>query len=354
MPDIATGAPYVAALQIADGNGSPVTSGVAGTLSLYGPASATALYSVALTDPGSHLGEGEWGVTIPGSYLTAAGRYRWVIPTLTFGATTLYDADGVFTVGEVPPEHKTLREIIVACAVALGGRAGRTDALGTVGTLKDLFWQQPGLSTNEFLGSELLILEPGAVADANPVRVTAFSGTLGQFTFSPQVAGAVAAGIDYLLLNRRGAGVSYQKLREAIDAAIAALALRADITDQTTLTTEWDVRDYTLPASWLGVRRVQVRESNASAAPTWAEIAPHYWAWWADRRILHLDHLFAPGYTLRLEGEVAVPEPRRLNDLVQIDYTAIRDYVVGSFALQPAQRAGLLIGRADAGRWKGL
>lgn len=357
-PDHPLNTPYVALLAIEDGNGSPVTSGVTGSMSLYvfGPNATTTAVSGPTTM--THFGGGQWGVTFAASVLGTAGYYRYTTGEITFGSTTLAAQSGGFTVGVVPPEYTTLRQLLVRVAQSLScGEQSTTDASGSTTTLKDARWYATGYASNEFVGDEILFLEPGAVTDPNPVRVTGFdptTGTTGTLTFTPAVMSTVS-GQDYLLIRAGSKRLRYQQLRGAIDAAIAALATRQPVSDQITVATVSQQYEYTLPTSWLDLTKVEVQQyasTGGSTAYQWETVPPLYWRLAPDRRTFSLDYGFPSGYPLRLTGVVAVPEARDLTSLVKVPWPLIRDWVVGYFSLSEAQRAGLLLQQAQRARYQ--
>lgn len=349
VADVQLGVPYVAAVNLVDVNGSPLAGavGAGGTLNVYGPASAT---TVVYTDTAADLGGGDYGVTVPAANLTA-GFHRFTIPTITVGTYTFVNAGGWFRVGDIPPEYRTLRAILTQVLVGTGMAVASTStALGSTTTLKDTRWYDTGLSSNEFLSDELLILEPGLATDASPVRVSTFdpsTGATGTFTFRPAVGSAVASGSDYLLVRANQWGDRYAQVRALVDDTIADLCRRATATDTVTLTTASQTVDYTLPAGFLTVDRVEFDPEVTAQYQQWQEVAPVYWEHYPDRRLLHFGMpLFDEGLALRITGQVAPPVPRSLGDLVHAPATAIIDAVSAMLALPPHQRAGIRMGRA--------
>lgn len=327
------------------------------TLYFYGADATTTLVSGPTSM--SHLGAGLWGVVFAGSDVNAAGYYRAVTGDITFSTTTLKAQSVGFTIGIVPPEFTTLRQLLVRVAQALGiGEVSTTTASGSTTTLKDTRWFSAGYASNEFVGDEVFFLEPGAVTDTNPVRVTAFdptTGSTGTLTFTPTVTSTVS-GQDYLLLRSGSKKIHYQQLRGAIDAAVAALATRQTVSDQITLATVNQQYEYDLPTAWLSLTKVEVQQysgtTGGSTAYQWEEVPPLYWRLSADRRTFSLDYGFPSGYPLRLTGVVAVPEARTLTSLVKVPWPLVRDWVVGYLSLTEGQRAGLLIQQAQRARYQ--
>jgi len=348
VPDVRLGWAYTAVFNLTDENGSPFSSAPIpdALIWVYGPDSATALVSGPSTV--YYFGNGDYGVAVPGTALLTAGTYYYHIRSITIDGVTFTNLEASFTVGVVPPEYRTLRAIVVATAEALGiGVFGTSTGVGSTTTLIDTRWLDAGLAVNEFVGDELLILEPGAVADSNPVRVTASDPALGRLTFAPAVT-AVASGTDYLLIRTGQGGLRYAQILEAIVAAVADLATRERLTDRVTLTTTAFAREYALPGAMLEVSGVEFAYQPTSLGRTWHAVMPSLWQVNPDRRTIEFH--FQPGamYDVRLTGRVGVPEPRRLARLVKVPWTTVRDLAVGALSLKGEQRAGLAYRRGTA------
>jgi hypothetical protein len=347
VAEVALGGPHTPTLAVEDANGSPVLSGVTGSMSVYGPASAAT--PVAGPTALVHFGGGDWGITVPGSAHAAAGQYRYTVPSLVSGAQTLVDQGGDYTVGVIPPEYRTYRGIVVAVCEGLDcGVRGQATSNGTTTTLIDARWLDAGYAANEFVDDEILILEP-VVGDANPARVSAYAPGTGTLTLKPAIsAGGTVAGTDYLLIRPGRRGLRYARIKEAIDAAIADMARRQAVTDEVTLETTSNNRRHTYPTNWLDVTRVQINRNVASTYEWWEELPPADYQLWRDRRILYLEHYFGGGYALRLEGRVGLPDRHALGSLVRVPWTAVRDMALAHLMMTPAQRAGVLYQQARA------
>ena len=345
MADYALGAPATVALRLTDSNGTPVTSGVTGTFTLYGPASATATSGPTAL---AHLGDGAWGVTFPATAMTATGVYRAVTGSVTYGSSTLGAQTVVFTVGVPSPVHKTLRECLVALYDELhDGLPGTTSSLGTTTTAVDSRRVNTNLTADEYVDSELLLLAPGSVTDANPLVVTSFTPASGTFTFAPAVT-AVASGTPYLLCNLRGQGYPVRDVRAKILAAWREIMPRQQVIDTVSVATD-GTYELAIPANWRDVDMVGLR--NASTQP-WGALAPAYWEWDAPRRLLRFAHQHAAGLAVRLEGTIDYAEPAFLNSVVQVPFGWLRDRVLGELlagsrdrGLQ--QRAAVHLRRAE-------
>lgn len=344
MAAVGLGYPHTVSLPVADSAGVPVTSGVAGTIALYGPASATPIALGANTL--AHLGEGLWGVTIPAAALTVAGCYRWVAASVTYGATGLLDVGGLFTVGRVDPRHRSLLAVLLAVYEGLGDLI-RGSGTGGAGTLTDARRAGAGLDANEWLGSELLILGTNPPA-TNPLRVDGFNPATGQFTVAP--ATTLAGTLDYLLVNHEGGGYPYARVLDAVLGAVARVPLVEQVADAVSLTGLASGREYPLPAAWRAVTGVQANVSGV--AGDWEEIAPGYWTWDAGRRVLRdAAGVFPPGKALRLAGTIDVPPPRLHGDLVRLPWDWVRDAATGELLAGSAgagdqRRAAVLLDRA--------
>jgi hypothetical protein len=350
--DVPIGSPTDALIRFTDANGSPYTGApsAGGSASAYGPASATAVVAGPTTV--SDYGDGWYGIPLTAAQTATAGLYRMTIPTITFSGRIFTNQTVLFTVGDVPPEQISLRGIITKVVQALGcGLARTTTSAGTTATLVDSYWIDSGYATNDLIGDEVLILEPVA-GDANPLTVTAFNPTTGTLTFRPALAGNLATAIDYLLIRASKAGVTYDQIRAAIDAAIADLASRQRATDEVTLTTSATTNRYSLPASWLAVERVEINRVQGSTWEYWETFPPGDYDWIADRRLLIFKQWPGYSYPLRVTGRVAIGPPPRLSGLVRLPWPAVVNTVAGLLGLSPAQQAAYRVqsGRAMAGR----
>lgn len=347
--DVRLGHPSRYGFPFRDANGSLVTSGVTGAVSLYGPGSTSAIEGP--TDPPTHLGGGVWGLALAASDLATAGLYRLSAPALTNGTVTYGQQDLYFVVGPSSPNYRTLRECLEDLGVELDwALPGTTTGNGSTTTLVDSGRANSNLSSDEWVDSELLILEPGAATDRNPVTVTAFAPTTGTFTFTPAIT-STTTGQDYLILNARGSGRSYGRLRRAILAAWREAAPVHHVVDTVNWTTDGT---YALaaPAQWRGIDAIHWR---ASTAGPWSEIAGHYAAFDAARGVLDFALPVPAGRTLRVAGRVAAHEPQNLTDVVQVPYSWLRDRVLGELLAQSErredqQRAAVHLERAERRR----
>lgn len=333
-----------------DANGSPYTGApsAGGSMSLYGPASATV--SVAGPTTVSDYGGGDYGIAATGAQLATAGMYRAVIPTITFSGRVFTNVTWAFTVGDIPPEYRTLRGIIRAVCEALDCGIVGTATGGSATTLVDTRWLDAGYSSNEFVDTEMLILEPGN-GDTNPVRVSAYAPGTGTFTLAKAIT-AVTAGIDYLLILPGQRGLRYAKIKELIDEAIADLSLRQTVTDEVTLTTTQGYDRVTVPSTFLDVDRVQINRITGGTDEFWETVPPSFYEYWPDRNLLLLKRWFGYAYPLKVAGPVAVTPPTRLGQVVRVPWRAIVNQVVGQGMLAPAQQAGLRIQQARAAAYR--
>lgn len=350
MADVRLGSPHTVGFLLKDTNGSPVTSGVTGTIALYGPASTTATSGpTAMT----HFGGGVWGVTFLASAMTASGLYKAFADSISYAAGTIILDDQVvlFTVGVIPPNHRTLRECVVDLAIELdAGVEGTATGNGSTTTLVDSGRANSNLAATEWVDSELLVLKPGAVTDRNPVTVTGFTPASGTFTFTPAIT-STTTGEDYLLLNLRGKGISYGKLKRTIVAAWREVGPVQWVADEVNFLTDGTYR-LAIPAQWRDIESIQYR--TGTTAPWW-DIAEFYRPFDPMLRRVNFTQNIASGTQLRVVGAIDCAEPDALTSVVQVDYGWLRDRVLGQLLAQSKnredqQRAAVHL--ADAARMK--
>lgn len=346
MADVSIGAPYAPGFVIKDSNNRPITSGITGSMTLYGPSSTTAVSGPTAL---SHLGAGFWGVVQAGSVHADSGLFKAVTGAIT-GTATLGPQTMLYTVGVTPPNHRTLGECVADFAIELGDAVEGTATGGSTTTLVDSTRANANLDSSEWLDSELLILEPGAVTDRNPQPVTAFTPASGTFTF-PTAVTAITAGVDYLLLNARGRGVTFAKLKRLIVAAWREVSPVQYVADEVNFVTDSTYR-LAVPAQWRGIEDVQWR---GSASDPWSDIAEAYRPFDPHRRYLNFTQSLASGMQLRVVGTIACAEPDALTSVVQVDYGWLRARVLGQLYAQSESRtdqqlAAVLL--ADAARAK--
>jgi hypothetical protein len=321
MVSVGLGQPYRAAFLVTDSNGAPVTAGVTGSMSLYGPASATAIGGpTALT----HLADGLWGVTWAGSLTGTPGEYRYLVPALAFGATTLANQAGDFSAGVLPPGQRTLRDLLIALNLPLNdGWWGTASADGTTGaasgTLIDSRLINASGVADDWAGSEVLPFQSAAPTSTRtrPYRVTGFAPTTGTLTVAPGPAALVASGTDYLLCNENGAGFGVQRRLQALQAALRMGGAARRVSDQVSVVAAGDTDEYALPAALLTVSGVAARAAGGQA-DRWTPLAPDRWRRMlrADRRLLTLAG-YAAGTLVRVEGYAYPSLPYFLDQFVE-------------------------------------
>lgn len=316
IPDAALGQPYTPTLLLTDEHGSPITAGVGATLALAGPTGAT-LASAPLV----HVGGGHWGARFAGGLLALPGTYRYTATGLGAEGTTLGPQSGTFTVGVVPPGIVTLRELLVDLAYALGdGEASVSTAAGSRTTLVDDRWAY-GREGN-WVGSELLLLEPINPADRNPVRVIGFDPATGRFEFRPALSASVGPGVDYLIGNVLGAGVPHARRLAAIRWALARAGAEREVEAEVASAAMPTTAAYAIPADWSGLHSVSY---IWGADDLWLPVARAYWEVDRERRLLRLPWWHGTGYRVRLRGLAPVPTPRALTALLPVDSAWLRD-----------------------------
>lgn len=317
--DTQPGRPYSPKFRIVDANGSPVLSGVTGTITVYPPTSATVgvLVAAALT----HLGDGYWGPAASVLY-TALGTYKWVTSALTGlpSSGTWGAQSGTFTVGQT--DEWPLRRLYTAVRRGLrDGWTGTTDVIGTTTTLKASAFAYG--AANDWVSSEITILEPGAVTDPNPLRVTAFTVAAGVFTFTPAVAGNVAVGTDFIIGNKDGEGFSHDEVWDAIMTAIDRRRALRRVSDQVLLTSAYLQYEYGVPPGWAKVDRVEYQPLGPSTTQ-WLPIGQPYAPFDPQRGILTLTTM-PMNNALRITGWALPQPPSLMTDLVPGDGAQIRD-----------------------------
>lgn len=346
MADFRQGSVATVALpQIVDSNGSPVTTGVTGTFSLYGPASTAAISAGSTL---AHLGNGYWGFTFPPASLVLNGAYKANAATVAYGSVTLVNQAVLFTVGLPSPAFKTLRECVVSFYDELhDGLYGTATGNGSTSTLVDSARANSNLTADEYVDSELLFLAPGAVTDANPATVTSWTPGTGTFTFAPVVT-STTSGQAYLLCNLRGQGYPFRDVRNKILAAWRDVQPTQVVVDEVSATTDGTF-EMTVPVQWRDITAVALRDNSSNQ---WEDIAPAYFAFDQQRRIVRFTYQPRSGLTVRLEGRVDYNEPSFLNSVVNVPYAWLRDRVLGELlAGSPSkgnqQRAAVHLQRAQ-------
>lgn len=349
--DVTPGQPITPGLSFFDSNGSPITSGITGTMTLYAPGSAT---SVSGPTALAHQGNGRWGVTFAGSLTTARGTYRWTSSAIT-GTATLAAQSGTFIVGV--GDQWTLRELYTSVRRGLrDGWTGTTSGSGstTTAVASKFAWG----SNNRWLASEVYFFEPASVADENPVRVTAFTASTGTFTFTPAITSTVS-GLDFILGNKEGQGWAHEEVMDAIQTAVRRAGLMRPVTDRVSLSGVSNQYLYNLPNDWVRLDGIDYLQSGTTGR--WMPIAlPRI-----VRSHLGTDGVFGlddslawlAGYALRLRGWAAPQVPEAMGGYVHGDGATIRDDAIYELLLMSdkgadRQRAAALqpsVMRARAG-----
>lgn len=294
MIDVTVGQPYTGALLIQDSNGAAVTSGVTGSMSLYGPSFATAIGGPTAL---SHFGEGNWGVTWAGSLLTTSGLYRYSVPTITFGAVTLTNQGGTFQVGYLTPGTLTLRDMLIALCLPLDdGFWGTTTSAGalngsTDGTLIDSRLINANGVVDDYLGSEVLPFQSATPTSvlSKPYRVKAFAPSTGTVTLLPVQPALIASGTDYLFCNINGMGFGIQRRLLALRAALRKGGIQGRASDQVTVTAADSTDEYAIAQQLASITAVSAQLAGEQA-DRWTAVGPGRWPSMvrADRRLLTL------------------------------------------------------------------
>lgn len=360
MYDATPGSPVTTTIRFLDANGSPITTGIVGTMTLYAPA---ATVSSGGPTAMAHQGDGAWGVTWAGSLTVATGDYRWVSSAIT-GTATLAPQAGSAIIGT--GDAWSLRELYTAVRLALDdGMTGTSTSGGSTTTLNDT--RMAYGSVNRWVASELFLFEPGGVADVNPVRVVTFTPSTGDFLFTPAVT-SVASGVDYILGNLDGQGWRHERVMEAIVTACRRFRTLRRVTDAVSLTATATQFEYAPPASWAAVDRVEYLP-DATYPDRWAALAPRYARWQPVTRTVRLTmpalrtgraawaSFPATSAALRITGRAPAPVPQGMGSLVHAPGAMVRDDALYELLLQRPepehrQRAAMLapgVLRARAG-----
>ena len=285
MSDFRNGNPATVAIRITDTNGSAVTTGVTAAWTLYGPSSATAISTGSTL---SHLGDGYWGATFPGSSTTASGTYRAYAATVAYGSptVTLVNQAVLFTVGLPSPAFRTLRECVVSFYDELhDGLPGTVTAPGGTTTITDSARANSNLTADEYVDSEILILAPGAATDTNPVVVTSWTPGTGAFAINATIT-ATTSGQNYLLCNLRGNGYPFRDVKAKILTAWRDVQPTQYVVDEVSATTDGTF-ELTVPTQWRDITGVALR---ASSTQQWEDIAPAYFGFDQERRIVRFTY----------------------------------------------------------------
>lgn len=319
MYDVLPGQAYTPTIHFYSDDGSLITSGIVGTMSLKDPSSDT-----VVSGPTSMTLQkgGGWGVTFAGSLTTLRGTYRWVSSAIT-GTATLAAQNGTFIVGV--GDQWTLRELYTSVRRGLrDGRTGTTSGDGTTTSIvaSAFAWG----SDNRWLASELFFFEPQSVTDENPVRVTDFDASTGTLTFTPAITDTVA-GLDFILGNFEGQGWSHDEVMDAIQTAVRRAGLLRPVTDRVSLSVVSNQYLYTLPPDWVRLDGIDYLESGRT--DVWRPISNAY----LNRSHQGTDGVFGlndavgwlSGQALRLRGVAAPQVPEAMGGYVHGDGATMRD-----------------------------
>lgn len=333
MADVVLGAPHTVGWLLREADGSPATTGVTGNVSLYGPASTTA---VGGPDALTHFGNGVWGVTFPANEMVYAGLYKALATSISYESGTIVLANQAvyFTVGRASPAHRTLRDCVADFGVELGwALEGTSTSNGSTSTLVDSGRANSNLTSDEWIDSEILILEPNAVTDRNPVTVTGFTPASGTFTFTPTIT-STTSGQDYLLLNLRGNGQNFARLKRTIVAAWREVAPTQQVVDEVNFTTDATYR-LAVPSQWRGIDAVQYRWGVSGP---WSDIAEAYAPYDPMLGYINFTQGIGANRQLRLVGTIDCAEPDALTSIVQVPYGWLRARVLGQLFAQSDRR----------------
>ena len=327
MAEVPLGAPHEPAFRLTNKYNEPYTSGVTGTLAVYGPASATALTSGSLT----HFGDGVWGLAVGGTHHRTPGRYTYLVSEATVSDGTLYDLAGAYRVGVVLPWMAQASDLLFRLYRRLepGGllRRWRTSASGgDATTLKCAGLGTKTLAANALRGSQVVLLDNTVAGDPIVHEVTANSTTSGvvSLTIYPGLAGTTPANMDFLLVNVKGKGYEYSHVWDALLAVCGNARARLAGEDLLSLTYAANTWEYEVPDSFASVTAIYAR---SSASQPWDILPPADWSARRGARAL----VFQPGAcvgagdALRIDGTYWANPPAGPTSWVEIP----AQYVVG-------------------------
>lgn len=317
--DTQPGRSYSPKFRIIDSKGSPVVSGMTGTMTVFAPSSATTpvINAGTLTYVGTASEPGYWGVAAS-SLFTETGAYRWQTSALT-GTVSWGAQYGSFLVGRT--DEMMLREVYTLVRRGLrDGRTGTTTNSGTTGTLQDTKFAVG--ADDEWVGSEIYFFEPQSAADANPVRVTDFNPSVGIFSFTPAITSTIS-GLDFILGNLQTHGWDHDEVMDAITGACRRRRVPRKVVDQVLTTTSTGTFEYAAPAGWVGIDRVEYQPWSGWATD-WRGIAKPLAPFNPTTGILTLT-LVPPYNALRLTGRALPSLPALMTDLVPGDGTLVAE-----------------------------
>ncbi len=359
--DARPGQPYSPMIPFLDANGAPVTGATTGTkiMTVTGPAGSSTNGGV------THRGGGLWGLDLPATATATAGTYRATLDQITSGAYTMLNATMTFDVGY--DNAWNLREVYTHVRQALrDGETGQTTASGSTTTAVDAKRYKRG-SVNQWLGSELLFLDPVSVTDDNPVIVTAFDPTTGTFTFANNTVTSTVSGLRFIIGNFGGRGWSHDEVLNAIRLAVRRTGRGAMLLDETT-TYNTTTSEYAIPTTFGDVTELAYQVPGARTGD-WSPIAKRFWEYQADRRRIVFTRSNSQVYTsftnpsrwglgyaipnaakLRMRGHAVPQLPTLFGEPVDANGERVRDLALLDLLMQRSdqdgrQRAAMIAGQ---------
>lgn len=320
--------------------GAPVATGVTAAWQLFGPASATVPVDsgVAVTNRGGGVWTADGAVA-----LNVAGNYRLVYDITLPASAAVQSQEVGFTVGVPVRGAWTMRDLLVAIIRSVGGSV-RPSSLINAAVVTDPYWVGGGtltIPTEEFLGTELVLIDPATAAsyaDWFVGRVTAFDGTTGNFTVN-RTTGLVsdATGRRYALTNVGGTGFMFEHILEELRVAYDEVQPTIPVSFSVGYDIAQNQLEYVLPETLVSVSAVGVH--SPGVVDLWDDLGGK-WEVLRDRRLLRINEGLGlgPNDTLRIAGKVRSELPRLGGGLTDIAGAWLRERVrFGLLSSSPSQ-----------------
>jgi hypothetical protein len=354
MIDAQLGQNYTAWVPVTDADGSWVTAGVSGTMTVASETDGVTLDSGAIT----HLGQGRWGRAFVGANFTLPGTYRFNVASLVTPQGTFVNQGGSFVVGEIEPDRWTLRQVLELLVggtlLGIGKRDRITAASDTTHlTLPRRF---SGGAADDLKGAELILYTLPTPADYNPYLVTNKT-TGGVITYTPATGAAATVGSDALVIrDETEDGWGYDDCLDALRAAYSEGDPTERAADSHTLVPVANTLEYATPADWAALTGVEVRQPSSPYTGDWRPLArgpAGYWHVERERRMVVFHAAIWPRWSIRLRGLRKLDFRPVMGAYVPVEpvwmaYRAAATLLAGSSDAGRARRAGLVAARAEA------
>ena len=324
MADVTVGQPYTIATRFLDPYGKPYASVtfLDTNLTLTDP---TGVAASVLNAPWVSLGDGYWGLALGAAAYPLTGFYTWLLPSgVQFpDGTVRVGVTGQFEVGYNPPDYQSVQQTLLDVGMLLrdsvdGGAATQT-VYDRHNVLIDasLVDTSASASADQWVGSEVFVLDPEGMAATNPLTVVAFDPASGTLTLNQNwnTSSSVPAGTRYSLQNLNGQGFPHRLRLAALRMALSRRpTLEEDHYDAPTVDGQIE---YAVPGDFQSVYGCQVIDtSNPVTVVNWE--LPKLWRLRRDAHTLLLPYPLAAGYTLRILGRTPVGMPPALTNLLSV------------------------------------